>query len=128
MSALSELAVQATSPAYVAGQITGSLLFLVGGVLLLIFGIRRLNERSRARRAQQFQPQPGPGGYPGPLTGAGPPYHPSSPLGRPVMPPAGHDDAKKPPSLTISIIMLVVGVLLLLALLSSLANAASTVG
>lgn len=105
----------------VTGQLIAVVLFLTGGVLLLVFGIRRLMKRSRMLRAQQVPQQPPPG-FAGP---AQPQY------ARPPAPGAAHTappgQATKPPGLTGSIIMLIIGGFLLLGVLGNLVNAAGTI-
>ncbi len=121
---------ESMDPAERAGFLFSFLLFLVGGILLLVFGIRRLGKRSRMLRernaAQYGYPPPQPGYDPN----AGYPPPPSAPYGPPAPPvPPGNSvqSAAKPPNQGISIAMIVLGALLLLGVLGNLANAASSV-
>jgi hypothetical protein len=121
-------------PAERAGYVIALLVFLAGGILLLVFGIRNLMRRSAIQRRQRygasgFPPGPyGPGGqqpYGQAPDGGQPPYSPNlqQPQWNPQQQLAGKPE--KLPSQGAAIAMIVFGAILLLGILSSLANASS---
>lgn len=141
-------------PAERVGYFGTFAVFLICGILLVVFGVRRLMRRSEMRKQQQYgylqqhgyQPPYGApsGGYPpqSPMPpsqspygvqGGGPAY------GQAPYPQAGQQPGNypppnpyapqpmigKPPNIVLSIAMIVLGVFLLLATLGALAQGAS---
>lgn len=122
-------------PAERAGYLIALLIFLAGGILLLALGIRNLMRRSAIQRLQRYGV---PGGYPpapygpggqqrpyGPPQGSQPPYTPN-----PLQPQWNSQQSaiskpQKVPSQGAAIAMIVFGAILLLGVLSNLANAGS---
>lgn len=104
--------VSTMDPAERGGYLGALAIFLVAGIVLVVFGIRRLMKRSEMQRRRQYGPPPGwpqqPGMQPGP-------YAPQPTAGKPE---------RQPPGLGGSIAMIVIGGLLLLGVLGNLANAA----
>lgn len=119
-------------PGEVVGYLGAFAVFLIGGILLIVFGCRRLSRRSAIRRQQQYGPpvayQPpspygaqsgqAPYGQPPYASGQPNPYAPQAMTGTKEL------ATKKPPNLALSIVMIVLGALLTLASLSTLAQSA----
>lgn len=111
-------------PGELVGYFGAFAVFLIGGILLIVFGTRRLMRRSAIRKQRQYGPSagyqpPAPygvqgAGYPQPN-----PYAPQPMSGKPDL------SAKKPPNLVISIVMIALGALLTLATVGALAQSAS---
>ncbi|GGB25999.1 hypothetical protein GCM10011492_15200 [Flexivirga endophytica] len=124
-------------PGELVGYFGAFAVFLIGGILLIVFGTRRLMRRSAIRKQRQYGPS---AGYqpPAPYGVQGAGYQPPAPYGvqgagypqpNPYAPQpmSGKPDlsAKKPPNLVISIVMIALGALLTLATVGALAQSAS---
>lgn len=137
-------------PAERVGYLGTFVVFLVCGILLIVFGVRRLMKRAAIKRQLQYGPaayQPQPysqqpydppsynpqsynpqGGYqpPGYTTNPPNPYGaPPNPYGAQPIEPGPTPAKQQPPNLALSILMIVLGALLALSVLSAVAQSGS---